>query len=512
MIRAKLTGHFAFKIGRIDPRLFGAFVEHVGRSVYGGLYDPGHSKSDASGFRRDVLEDVCALAPKVVRYPGGNFVSGYDWRDGVGDAENRPVRLDLAWHSTETNAFGTNEFLTWCGMAGVDPILAVNMGTGTLDDALAYLEYVNHPTRSSLADQRRAHGYPAPWGVKHWCLGNELDGPWQIGCQSPQEYASRVLTWARAMRRFEPDIVLIACGSSEPFMETFPAWEYAVLSEAYDEIDFISLHMYFEKGKDDTTTYLGRAEEMSAYVVTIAGAIDLVRAQKRSERQVHIAFDEWNAWYHSRADDRAILDGSDWPVAPPLLEDRFTVEDALMVACALNTLITHADRVRIGCLAQLVNAIAPIVTEPGGGSWRQTIFHPVQLTARYASGHALRLTFDGPSYDTSFAKGIPYLSAAATHDDTDGAIAVFLVNRHMSEAIALDLHLDGFCELSLLDHQVLWDTDILARNSSVEPNRVQLRTERDATCDGNLLRVSLPPLSYHMLRLSSTVPSPDSEN
>src|SRR3712207_4291518 len=263
MKEAKVTIDRDFNIAETDPRLFGAFVEHLGRCVYGGIYEPSHSTADEHGFRRDVLELVRELAPTIIRYPGGNFVSGYNWEDGVGPVENRPRRLDLAWMSTEPNTFGTNEFMDWCQAAGVEPMMAVNLGTRGPDDARRLLEYCNFPGGTELSDLRRAHGWEKPHNVRFWCLGNEMDGPWQMETKTAWEYGRIAAEAAKLMKWIDPTIELAACGSSSRNMPTFGSWEDTVLEHSFDHVEYISLHTYLNNYADDTPAFLASPDRKS---------------------------------------------------------------------------------------------------------------------------------------------------------------------------------------------------------------------------------------------------------
>ena len=365
-MKARVAIDRDFSIGPIDARIYGAFLEHMGRAVYGGIYEPGHDGADADGFRTDVLDHVRALKPPIVRYPGGNFVSAYDWEDGIGPKAERPVRLDYAWRSTETNQVGVDDFARWAESAGTEMMLAVNLGTRGIDAARSLVEYCNHPGGTAWSDRRIANGRKEPYGVRAWCLGNEMDGPWQVGHKTAEEYGRLANETAKAMRAFDPTLELVACGSSSMFMPTFPAWESTVLDLCYDAIDHISLHMYFDDAESDYLNFVAKPLAMDAYIKTVAGIADGVKAKRRSGKRVHICFDEWNVWYHDRLADMERVTKWNWPVAPALLEEDFTFADALVVALILNTLIRNADRVKIACIAQLVNVIAPIARGTAG--------------------------------------------------------------------------------------------------------------------------------------------------
>jgi alpha-N-arabinofuranosidase len=445
-----------FIIGETDRRLFGAFIEHLGRCVYGGIFEPGHAEADARGFRRDVLALVRELAPTIMRYPGGNFVSGYNWEDGVGPVEQRPRRLDLAWLSTEPNSFGTNEFIDWCRAAGVEPMLAVNLGTRGPDAARNLVEYCNHWGGTALSDLRRAHGWERPHDVRFWCLGNEMDGPWQMEAKTPVEYGRIATEAAKMMKWVDPGIELAACGSSGRTMATFGTWEDVVLEHCFDHVEFISLHTYLNNYAGDTAGFLASPDLMDRFIEEVVAIADAVAARRRSGRRIMLSFDEWNVWYRTRRrqEDR-VKPG--WPSAPPILEEIYTMEDALTLGGACISLLNHADRVKTACLAQLVNVIAPIMTETGGAAWRQTIFYPFAQMSNLGHGRVLRTQSDSPTYPTSYydprgaeehrypLPAVPYLKLAAVHDQAAGSLTLFALNRHLEEELSLEVAARGFC-------------------------------------------------------------------
>ncbi len=500
----RVTGalHRLNVIADIDPRLYGSFLEHMGRAVYTGIYQPGHPSADKEGMRKDVLELVRELGVSVVRYPGGNFVSAYNWEDGIGPKQDRPVRLDLAWHTSESNQVGIHEFADWCAKAGTEMMLAVNLGSRGMDAARNLLEYVNHPAGSYWSDLRRQNGRQEPWNVKLWCLGNEMDGPWQVGQKTADEYGRVARETAKAMRAFDNNLELVVCGSSSPTMPTYPAWEATVLDHTYEEVDYISLHMYFDNHAGDTLGYLAQSHALDAYIHTVASIIEFTKVKKRSKKRVYIAFDEWNVWYHSKEQDKEILGGNGgWPHAPGLLEDVYNFEDVLQVACILNTFIRRADVVKIACLAQLVNVIAPIMTSKEGGAWRQTIFYPFLFASKYGRGKSIRLHLDCPGYDRGEIENVPYLDASAVFDEHSGAISLFLVNRHQRDALELDLSLSGFGDMEIADFQLMTHPDPGAQNTEQNPGNVVPVAGVGATISNATLSVPLPPFSFQMIRL-----------
>jgi alpha-N-arabinofuranosidase len=499
-IRASFALDPALKVAPVNRRTFGSFVEHMGRCVYTGIYEPDHPTADDDGFRRDVLELTRELGVAVVRYPGGNFVSNYRWEDGVGPRERRPRRLDVAWSSTETNQFGLDEFMRWTAKAGVEPMIAMNLGTRGVQDALDLLEYANVPGGTKLSEWRIANGALRPHGVRMWCLGNELDGPWQVGHKTAHEYGRLAIQTARAMRLVSPEIELVACGSSSSSMPTFGSWEREVLELAYDAVDYISCHAYYDPGEGELASFLASAVDMDHFVSTVAAIADQVGHQLHNPKRINISFDEWNVWSIGRHQARGRLQG--WPVAPRIIEDQYTIADAVVVGNLLISLLRHSDRVTAACLAQLVNVIAPIRTEPGGASWRQTIFHPFALTSRYAAGDVLRIDLTTASYKTAKYGDVPYVDAVATHDDSSHRTVLFVVNRSVDQAVELEADVRGIRSDALVEALTLADGDVQASNSEARPNRVIPRPLEGATLSGGALHAVLPPVSWAMLRLA----------
>jgi alpha-N-arabinofuranosidase len=496
---ARLAIDPAFVVGSLDRRLFGSFVEHMGRCVYTGIYEPDHPDADADGFRTDVLALVRELGVTAIRYPGGNFVSNYDWEDGVGPKQDRPRKLDLAWRAIEPNQFGTDEFVAWSRKAGVDPIWAVNLGTRGIQAAVELLSYCNLPAGTELPDRRVANGTKEPHDIRVWCLGNEMDGPWQIGHKTAEEYARLAEETANAMRRVDPGLELVACGSSNAQMETFGDWERTVLERTYDLVDHISLHAYYEPKNGDQASFLAAAEEMDAMITSIVATADHVKALKRSDKEITLSFDEWNVWYQQRFPGELALDVRE---VSPLIEDTYSVDDAVVVGSLLITLLRHADRVKIACLAQLVNVIGPIRTEPGGRAWRQTTFHPFALTAQYAGSTVLRTEIAGPTVHTNLYGDVPALWSTATYEESTGEVVLFVVNRSETDTVELEVPLHSLGNLEVTQHLGLYDDDRSAVNTAAEPDRVVPRPVDGTGIDNGICRATLPPASWHMIRLS----------
>ncbi|WP_055691333.1 alpha-N-arabinofuranosidase [Streptomyces prasinus] len=504
MRTARFTLDPAFTVGPVDPRLFGSFVEHLGRCVHTGIHEPGHPAADADGLRTDVLDLVRELGVTAIRYPGGNFVSGYKWEDSVGPAEDRPRRLDLAWHSTETNRFGLSEYIAFLRKIGpqAEPVMAVNLGTRGVAEALELQEYANHPAGTALSDLRVAHGDKDPFGIRMWCLGNEMDGPWQTGHKTAEEYGRLAAETARAMRQQDPGVELVACGSSGQSMPTFAAWEATVLTETYDLVDHISLHAYYEPHDGDLDSFLASAVDMESFIENVVATCDHVGAKLKSKKRINLSFDEWNVWYMTRWQERATdFAQDDWPEAPRLLEDNYSVTDAVVFGSLLIALLRHADRVKIACLAQLVNVIAPILTEPGGPAWRQTTFFPFAQASRHGRGEVLDVRVDSPTYETDRYGTADLLHATAVRAD-DGTVTVFAVNRSRTEPLPLEVALGGLGLTSVVEHTALADADPDARNTLAAPDRVVPHAVGGTALTDGGLEAVLEPLSWNVIRLA----------
>lgn len=488
-----------FIISTIDNRLYGSFIEHLGRAVYGGIYEPEHPQADANGFRQDVMKLIRTLQVPIIRYPGGNFVSGYDWKDGIGPKHLRPRKLELAWRTVEPNLFGMNEFVEWSRQAGTDIMWAINLGTQGVDDARQIVEYANHPSGSQWSDLRVRHGYNQPHAIKTWCLGNEMDGPWQIGQKTAVEYGRIAYESAKVMKLVDPTIELVACGSSSREMPTYPDWEATVLDHAYEQVEFLSLHNYYGNRDNDTETFLGRSLEMEDFIKSVTATCDYIKAKKRSKKTMMLSFDEWNVWFHSNDADRRI---EPWQVAPPQLEDAYTMEDALVVGCLLIALLKNSDRVRMACLAQLVNVIAPIMTENGGQAWAQTIYYPYMHASVYGRGKALVPLVQSPKYDAKGITDIPYLESIAVYNEEANEVTVFAVNRDLANPLPLEVDLRSFGNCRVVEHIVLENADLKAVNDSANPNRVRPHTGGNASADGSKVTATLGKASWNVIRLS----------
>jgi len=489
-------------IAPLDRNLFGSFLEHLGRAIYEGIYDPGSKLADANGFRKDVLNEIRQLGVPIVRYPGGNFVSGYNWLDGVGPKQNRPRVLDKAWNSLNSNQFGTNEFMAWCKAVGALPLMGLNLGTGTPEEAAALVEYCNVEKGTKWSELRRQHGIAEPHKVEHWCLGNEMDGPWQIGHMSANEYGFKAADAARQMRAVDPSLKLVACGSSGPFMPTYLEWDRQVLEQCYEYVDGLSLHRYFGNTEKDTggdsAKYLAMNLSMERQISETLAVCDMVRGHKHSPKKLWLSFDEWNVWYRANKGDD--VDGHRTE-APHLLEEIYNLEDALLVGGLINTLLRNADRVKIACLAQLVNVIAPIMTN-ADGLFRQTIYYPYSWALRYAKGSVLNLLVESASYSVPALDNVPYVDAAATFDETGKTVTLFVLNRDLAKPHRVELQWQDQSPSRVTSAWLITGDDLKAANSFSSPQRVAPQAFTVPAGKASSSQFELPPHSYAAIQWS----------
>jgi alpha-N-arabinofuranosidase len=494
-LTAKVTLDTERTVAAISPHLFGGFAEHMGRCVYGGLYDPGSSQADERGFRRDVQEALREMRISILRYPGGNMLSGYDWRDGVGPKEQRPRRRELAWQSIETNQFGTNEFIEYCRATGIEPMLGVNLGTGTIADASALVEYCNAPAGTKYSDMRVAHGYAEPHNVTYWCVGNEMDGPWQIGHLEAVEYGRKARETAKMMRWQDPSVKLVVCGSSNPHMPTFPEWDRIVLEHCWEQVDYLALHDYATNWQDDSTSYLALAAQFENYLDTTSGLMRYVKSKLRSKHDVYLSWDEWNVWYK----DRSGRGG--WQEGPPLSEEVYNLEDALVVAQWLNVFLRRCDVLKIACLAQVVNTISPL-TVKGDQLLKQPTFYPFVMVSNNAAGNALQPLVSSPQHDTKEFGSQPLLDVSASYDEESGRGAVFIVNRSQTDAVTTTIGWQGLAPTRAGEVLQLSGSDAKAINTFEAPNTITPKQVEGVKLDGGKLTLKLPPLSFTVVPVS----------
>ncbi len=483
-------------LGGLDRNIFGSFLEHLGRAIYEGVYDPNSKFADANGFRKDVLDEIRKMQVPIVRYPGGNFVSGYHWLDGVGPKKDRPTVLEKAWNSVETNQFGTNEFLAWCKLAGTTPLMGLNLGTGTPEMAAALVEYLNVDKGTKWSELRRSHGIAEPYGVTNWCLGNEMDGPWQIGHMSAAEYGEKAADAGRQMRYVDPNLKLIACGSSGPTRPTYLEWDREVLEQCYEYVDAISLHRYFDNTSEtggNSAYFLALNLSMEKQISEVAAVCDYVQGIKRSPKKLWLSFDEWNVWYRARGG--TFQDGAR-KQAPHLIEEIYNLEDALLVGGLINSLLRSSARVRVGCLAQLVNVIAPIMTN-ANGLYQQTIFYPYNWALQYARGAALDVLVEpGPTYNVPGYNQVPYVDVAGTLNPADGSVAIFVLNRDLARPHKVEIYWENAAGGRLQAAYVLTGSDLKAVNGFDAPARVAPQDAEKPVTSGGVTRIEVPAQSY----------------
>lgn len=480
-------------INSISPLLFSGFAEHMGRCIYEGIYDPKSPYADENGLRKDVLAALGDINYRSIRYPGGNFLSGYRWEDGVGPKDQRPIRRDLAWKSIETNQFGTNEFIEFCKVIDAKPMMAVNMGTGNIQDASNFIEYCNAPVGTKYADLRASHGYKEPHNVKYWCIGNEMDGPWQIGRLGDVEYGKKAREVAKMLRWQDPSVELILCGSSTPSMETYPEWDRVTLELCWEHVDYHSLHYYARNDKNDTASYLALSARFEELVDTMAGVLRYVKAKKRSKHDVYLSWDEWNVWYIRSGDGH-------WTEAPHICEEVYNLEDALVVAQWMNVFLRRADVLKIACLAQIVNVISPITTTHDG-LLKHTTYYPIMLFSKLASGASLDVAVNVPRYETKQFGDMPILDVSSSYDVETGRNVVFIVNRNQTNSNVVDIHWQDHMPQKISAVYQLSDTDPKAFNSFENPNRVVPLSVTPPDVKDGSVTLNLPPLSFTVLEV-----------
>jgi len=499
-VKATLTLHPDFTIGTVDPRLYGGFVEHMGRCVYTGIFEPGHPTADSQGFRGDVADLVRGLGMPVMRYPGGNFVSQYNWEDGIGPRAERPTRLDLAWKAREPNEVGVDEYVDWCRLVGTEPIMAVNLGTRGPQEARDLVEYCNFVSGSEWSDRRAANGHRDPHAVHLWCLGNEMDGPWQACAKTPTEYGRIAREAAKLMRWVDPSIELVVCGSSNEGMQTFGEWEWEVLHHTYDQVDHLAIHSYFSRGNTEETfrDYLASPEKMARFIRRSVALCDAVGADLHNDKPLQIAYDEWNV-VRPGAGSRPL--DEEWTAGRHLAELTYDVADAVVFGGLLIALLNHSDRVRLGCLAQTVNVLGPIMTEPGGPAWAQTIYHPFALTSRYGRGTVMRTAVRADAVETATCGEVPSLISASVWDEESSRLCLLLANRDAENEVMLTADVSAFGRVSVAETACLWDADSTAANTAEAPDRVVPSKLERVDVGAGRLEACLPALSWSLVRL-----------
>jgi len=488
-----------FISGEIDKRIYSSFVEHMGRVIYSGIYEPGHPTADEDGFRQDVIEKVKEMGVTGIRYPGGNFVSCYDWRDGVGPIKQRPNRLELAWRSIETNEFGTNEFMRWAKKVDIEPIFALNLGTKGIENAISFVEYCNIAGGTLYSDLRKEHGVLEPYGIKTWCLGNEMDGKWQIGHKTAEEYGRLAQETAKAIKLIDPDIKLIACGSSKSDMDTYPEWEAVTLKHTYEYVDYIALHQYYGGQNQGTGEFLAQALDMEQYIRTVISVCDYIKAEKRSSKELYISLDEWGVWAIPDNEVTKEIDRTPWRLAPGFSEQIYSMEDTLLFADMLMVILKYAGRVKIACQSLLTNISAAIMTEKNGDVWVQPIYYPFAYMSKYGRGVVMQSIVGSPVYQCEQFEEVPYVDTVTVYNKEREELVYFQINRR-EQNVGISSEIQGFRPEHIIEHVALW----------AEDKKMTNRTEHDAIRPEQLEDVELyedgfkyimEPLSWNMIRV-----------
>jgi alpha-N-arabinofuranosidase len=499
-MKASIIINKNYKKGNIDDKIYSSFVEHMGRVVYSGIYEPTHPTADEEGFRQDVLDKVKEMGVTGIRYPGGNFVSCYDWKDGVGPVKERPRRLEIAWRAIETNEFGTNEFMKWAKKADIEPIFAVNLGTKGIENAVSLVEYCNIPGGTLYSDMRRKHNVENPYIIKTWCLGNEMDGDWQVGHKTAEEYGRLAQETAKAMKLVDSNIKLVSCGSAKSDMPTYPEWEATTLNYTYDYVDYISLHQYYGNQEKGTEYFLAQSLDMEKYIQTVIGTCDYIKAKKRSDKVLFISFDEWGVWSIPDVEVASQVDEKPWQVAPQLSEQIYTFEDSLLFASMLMNFLKYADRIKIACQSLLTNISAAIMTEKNGAVWVQPIFYPFSYTSRYGRGTVLRDVLECETYMCNEFGNVPYVDSVVVHNEESGEIVIFAISRNENDLITVNTVIQEFDLSHGIEHVVLESEDKKMTNSE-NHDAIKPYITDDIKISGNEVAFVLNPLSWNMIRI-----------
>lgn len=486
-----------FIIDKAEGNLFSGFVEHLGRSVYNGIYEPEHPQADENGFRKDVIDLVKELDMPLTRYPGGNFVSGYNWLDGIGPVEQRPVRPEYAWKATESNRVGIDEFMKWCRSAGTEPMYTVNLGTNTPKAAQEVVEYCNFPGGTYYSELRKKNGADLPYNIKYWCLGNEMDGEWQIGHKTAYEYGRIAHEAAKMMKWADPEIKLCACGSSNAGMPTFGAWDEEILRHLYNDVDYLSIHAYFGNADRNFPKFYSAPERLDRQIEDIIACCDAVGAEKKSRKKIMLALDEWNVWYRG-----ATPKDNPWKCGEAALEEIYDMADVLVTGGLLLSILDHCDRLKIACIAQTCNVISPIMTENRGRAWRQTTYYPLRETSRYGRGVVLRSVVDSPVYNIEEVGDVKYLRSTCVWQQEENTVSIFAINRS-GEEMDFSAILKGFApKACIYAKEIRNDSPDAVNTADVESVKPEDIPAGRIKLENETLTAKLAPYSWNILRVS----------
>ncbi len=501
-MKSKSTVHKQFQTGAVDKRIFGGFVEHIGRCVYNGIYEPTHPTADADGFRNDVADLVRDLDMPITRYPGGNFVSGYDWKDGIGPKDQRPVRPDYAWEAIEPNQVGVDEFMKWCRKVNTMPLMAVNLGTNTPKAAQELVEYCNLSCDTYWSNMRKKNGSAEPYHIKVWCLGNEMDSPTQIGNKTAEEYGRIACECGKMMRMADPSIELSVCGSSSVYMPSYGDWDSKVIEATFDVADYLALHNYFFCINHDRQSFLATPNILDWNINNMVAVCDAAAAKRKSPKRINLAVDEWNVWY--RGNPKASPENI-WQAGRPLNEEIYDMADVLVVGGALMVMLNHADRVKIGCIAQSVNVIAPIMTGANGGAWKQTIYYPFYYLSKYGRGTVLTQHIESPAFTCDniyIPHPVNYLLSSVIYDEVEQEIRIFAINRALTEEMEFAFSMLDFVAEQVMEAIEIYHESLDAVNSeteeTVKPSIISMDRYR---LESHALTAALKPASWNMFRI-----------
>lgn len=525
--QAKITIHPSFPIGEISPKLYGTFLEPIGTMVNGTMYNPKHPTADEQGFRTDVINALKEAGMSYIRLPGGNFVSCWDWQDSIGPKEQRKAHLDLAWKQYITNEVGHDEYLQWAEKTGAAPLYTINLGTGDIRDAISIVEYTNHEGGTWWSDKRAEYGHKDPYGVKVWYLGNEMDGPWQLGSweKDPKGYGITVNEVSKAVKWVDPTIETVVCGSSAPFMDHYPSWEETVLQECYETVDYLSVHHYHIAPPGDYLALLGGSVYYEDFINTEAAVCDVVAAKLRSPKKMMISFDEYGSMMippkelhpgygpHNMAACHYVFDPERKHVRhdPDNMPERvFPGGDmihALSTASTLLAFIRHADRVKIACMT---GGIGALCSSNHDHVWKSASFYAFTQLMKYGRGTSLVTkvdseTFDLPGYfidDNSQYTGkkdVPYIDSATAYDEENGRLSVFVINRSSDTAYPVSLDVNAFEGYVFDQHLELYSEDMDLKNTYENPDAIVPVQSEKASFENGTLQTEVKPLSFNVL-------------
>ncbi len=530
MKQAKITIHPEFTIGEISPRLFGAFLEPIGSMVNGSMFNPKHPTADAQGLRSDFYNALNEAGIPCVRLPGGNFVSGWQWKDSIGPMQDRKAHLDLAWHQYIPNDVGHDEYLQWAEKAGAQSIYTVNLGTGTLQDAADCVEYTNHEGGTYWSDLRRKNGHDKPYGVKTWCLGNEMDGPWQIASweRDPRGYGILAHETSKAMKWVDPSIETIACVSSSPFLAHYPEWDRQVLEQCYETVDYISLHHYHSAPPDKPEALLAGYQAFENYINTEIALCDYMKTHLRVHKTMMLSLDEYGSMIRPRGTSHLGLNGrqralsfyefdptkpyirhdpDDWstrrmpPSSHEMLRTLGTVSTMLVM-------LHHADRVKIGCATGGLGDLARTDREH---VWKGASYYPFHWMIQNAKGTSLKCLIDCDKYDVEgYAiddmnqyegfEGVDTIQAGAVYNEEAGELNVIVINADLNEPQLLTLDARGFEGYRFAGHTEMFAANPEDANTFEHPDTILPRTNEETSCDGGILTARLEKASWNVLR------------